>query len=237
MQNELINKAAKPKLVLFDIYETLLSMDLIERRINQMLDSKRAYIIWFELFIQYCLIDNSTSRFHDFSSIADATLRMAHRMLGQAERTDETRVIIELMKHLPLQEGVQEGLSELYDQGYRIAALTNSPEEIVVERMERTGLISYFETVLSAQHIKKYKPAKEVYDWAVNKFQLVPGDILMVSAQGWDIIGAQNAGMSTAFIRRNRQMLYPLASPPNFICDSLSELSQELRLTYGDLNQ
>lgn len=234
MQNELIKKAAKPKLVLFDIYETLLSMDLIERRINQMLDSKRGYIIWFELFMQYCLLDNSTGQFHDFSSIADATLRMAHRMLGQVERADEMKVITELMKHLPLQEGVQEGLSEIYEQGYRIAAFTNSPEKIVVERMERTGLISYFETVLSAQHVKKYKPAKEVYDWAADKLQLLPGDILMVSAQGWDIIGAQNAGMTTAYIRQKRQMLYPLASPPNFICDSLSELSQNLRLTYSD---
>lgn len=223
----------KPRLLLFDVYETLLDMSLVEKRINQALDSKRGYIIWFELFMQYCFVDNNTDQFNDFRSIADATLRMTHRILRRDEDTHNINEILELLKHLPIKDGVQEGLSDLYDQNYRIAALTNSPEHIVTQRMERTGLISYFETILSAEHVKKYKPAKEVYTWAAGKLQLRAGDILMVTTHGWDIAGAENAGMRTAYIEQSREMLYPLAPTPEFRCKTLPDLNEQLQLRFA----
>ncbi|HKZ67317.1 MAG TPA: haloacid dehalogenase type II [Chitinophagaceae bacterium] len=217
-----------PKLILLDVYETILSMAEIERRINHLTNSKRGYTLWFELFMQYTFADNCMEQFHDFSSIADATLRMSSRMLGRNIDTDHINEILDLMKHLPVQEGVPEGLSALYEQNYRIAALTNSPEKIVGDKMERTGLISYFEKLLSAEQVKKYKPALKVYKWAAEKLDLSPNQILLVSAHGWDIAGAENAGMKTAYIRQNKQMLYPLAPVPDLICNSLPDLSDQL---------
>ena len=223
------NKPIEPKLLLFDVYETLLDMRQIERLVNQILDSKRGYIIWFELFMQYSFVDNCTTQFHDFISIANATLRMTHRILGREERTDRIEEILELMKHLPIREGVQQCLSDLHGQGYRIAALTNSPEKIVKERMERTGLISYFENVYSAEQVRKFKPARQVYEWVAEKLSLHTDEILLVSAHGWDIAGAENAGMQTAYMEYNRRLLYPLAPPPDFICKNLAELVLQLR--------
>ena len=225
---------SQPKLILLDVYQTILNMNEIERRINSLLDSKRGYVLWFELFMQYTFLNNSTRQFHDFSSIAEATLRMTSHMLDREIQADRIKEILERMKHLPLQEGVSDGLSGLSDQNYRIAALTNSPERIITERMKNTGLISYFEKVLSAEQVKKYKPANEVYQWAAKQLNLSTDEILMVSAHSWDIAGAENAGMQTAFIRQNRQMLYPLAPEPGFICLNLPDLSEQLRLFYPD---
>ena len=224
----------KPKMLLFDVYETLLSMESIKRSLNQILDSKRGYTIWFELLIQNCLLENTTSKFHGFATIADACLQMTHHLLGQPHRPGEFVPIMESMKHLPLQEDIQEGLSSIYDQDFRIAALTNSPEKIVIERMERTGLVSYFEAILSAEQIKAYKPGKNVYLWAAEKFQLTPGEIMLVSSHGWDIAGATNAGMTTAYLRSSRQLFNPLAELPTFNCDSLLHLAAELKKKYTD---
>ncbi len=127
-----------------------------------------------------------------------------------------------------MQDGVQEGLSQLHNKGYRIAALTNSPHQIVTDRMERTGLVSYFETVLSAEHVKKYKPSIEVYEWAAHKLEVPLNAILLVSAHGWDIAGAANAGMQTAYIKQPDQMLYPLAPPPDYTCKNLADLAGQL---------
>lgn len=146
-----------------------------------MMRSKRGYIIWFELFMQYSFVDNCTVQFHNFQSIADATLRMTSQLLRSDISADDVRDILEIMKHLPLKENVQSGLSALHDEKYRIAALTNSPAQIVRDRMERTGLISYFENVFSAEHVRKYKPAIEVYRWAAESLGLAPNQILLVS--------------------------------------------------------
>lgn len=219
----------RPKMILLDVYETLLNMSEIEKRINSLMDSKRGYIVWFELFMQYCFVDNCTTQFNDFSSIVKATMQMAGRLFDRNIAEDELNYVLELLKHLPVHEGVQESLSQLNDQGFRVAALTNSPEKTVRRRMEATGLISYFEVVLSAEHVKKYKPCIEVYEWAAEKLAVELKDILLVSAHGWDIAGAVNAGMQTAYLEQPKQMLYPLAPQPTYTVKDLFDFANRMK--------
>jgi 2-haloacid dehalogenase len=221
----------KPAVILFDVYETLLDMSDIERRVNHLLDSIRGYRIWFELFMQYCFVDNCTVQFNDFTSIAKATMKMAGSMLGHPVSDDQINGVLERLKHVPVHEDVPENLSALSDEGYRIAALTNSPQKTILERMEQSGLVSYFEQVLSAEHVKKYKPSIEVYEWAAKKLEIALNEILLVSSHGWDIAGGANAGMQTAFIKHPREMLYPLAPKPDFICNNLEDLTKQLGIT------
>jgi 2-haloacid dehalogenase len=226
----------KPTLILLDVYETLLDMSEMQRRVNHLLDSKRGYIIWFELFMQYCFVDNCTAQFNDFNSIANATMHMAGRSIGNVVDENEIQNLLALLKHLPLHEGVEEGLSVLSDHGFRIAALTNSPEETIKERMELTGLVSYFEMVLSAEHVKKYKPCIEVYEWAAKQLEVEASKILMVSAHGWDIAGASNAGMQTAYLNQSNQMLYPLAPKPIYTIKDLADLASQMEIFSAPLN-
>jgi 2-haloacid dehalogenase len=220
----------QPELILFDVYETLLDMSSVEKRVNSLLDSKRGYALWFEMFMQYCFVDNCTVQFNDFTSIAKATMQMTARSLGRTVKSTEIDNALELLKQLPLKEEVQEGLSLLHDRGFRIAALTNSPEKTVTERMYYTGLISYFEEVLSAEHVKKYKPCTEVYDWAAKRLKVPSNEIVLVSVHGWDIAGACNAGMQTAYLIQEKEMLYPLAPTPTYTCTNLVDLASQLTL-------
>jgi 2-haloacid dehalogenase len=217
----------KPTVILFDVYETLLDMSEVERRVNTLFDSKRAYTIWFDLFMEYCFVDNCTEQFNDFTSIAKATLSMAAEMLGTSVSEDQCNATVNLLKQLPVKEGVQEGLSVLNDDGYRIAALTNASEATVRQRMEMTGLISYFELVLSAEHVKKYKPCCEVYQWALKKLQVEPKEVLMVTSHSWDIAGAANAGLKTAYLK-GKHIPYPLAPRADYTGDGIIEIADLL---------
>lgn len=219
----------KPKLILMDVYETLVDMTEMERSINRLMDSRRGYAFWFELFMQYCFVDNCTVQFHDFNAIARATMKMTGKMFGRTIDDDNINAVLELLRQLPVHEDVQEGLSQLSSADLRIAALTNSPADTVMERMERTGLISYFEAVLSAEEVRKYKPCTDVYTWAAEKVELQVHEILLVSAHGWDIAGGANAGMRTAYVKQSKQMLYPLAPEPDLICKNLVDLAKQIR--------
>ena len=55
----------KPRLILFDVYETLIDMNEMEKRVNHLMNSKRGYQIWFELFMQYCFVDNCIDQCRD----------------------------------------------------------------------------------------------------------------------------------------------------------------------------
>lgn len=216
------------QIILLDVYETMLDMSEVEKKVNLLLDTRSGYMIWIELLMQYCFVDNCTVQFNDFSSIVKATLQMAGKMLHRSVSEDDMMSIIQLLKYLPIKEGVQEGLSGLNKLGYRIAALTNSGEKMVRDRMERTGLVSYFEAVLSAERVKKYKPSIEVYEWASDQLHTDMKSILMVSAHGWDIAGAANAGMQTAYLSQSKQQLYPLAPKPNYTAKHLADLCTQL---------
>jgi 2-haloacid dehalogenase len=226
---ESIAKTLKPRVLVFDVYETLLEMNEVERRINTITDSKRGYILWFELFMQYCFANNSLDTFRDFMSIARATLQMTGVKLGRTISENDANDLLDLLRHLPVREAVPACLSELIDEDFTIIALTNAPEKTVSERMERTGLISYFEMVLSAETIKKYKPEKKVYEWAAQKLNIKTNEMLMVTSHDWDVAGAANAGMKTAFLKRDKQILFPLSSNPDIIANSLSEIVSILK--------
>lgn len=218
----------KPKVIVLDVYETLLDMSDIERRVNDLFNSTKGYALWFEIFMQYCFVDSCTGQFHAFPAIAKATMQMTAQKIGRSIKAEEIDGILERLKYLPLHEDTQQGLSLLADEGFRLAALTNTPEDVVCDRMESSGLISYFELVLSAESIKKYKPSPDVYHWAIQKLGVLPQEALLVSAHGWDIAGACCAGLQTAYLQQNRQILYPLAPTPNFVCKSLEELAGQL---------
>lgn len=222
-----MNNAHPFEVLLFDVYGTLLDMNDIKKKVNRLLDSKRGFILWSEMLMHYSLVANATEHQH-FADIAKASMKMAARSLDISFTNDGFVEIMELLKHLPLQEGVQEGLSILKDKNYKFAALTNFPLSIVIERMERTGLISYFENILSADEIGKYKPHKESYLKVLEKTRTVPGSVLMITSHGWDIAGAMHSGMEAAYIERGGEILFPLSPPPRFIAKDITALARQL---------
>lgn len=229
---KIIAEEKKPKLLLLDVYGTLINMSDTEKRINRLLDNKRAYLVWLELLMEYCFVDNCTVQFNSFDEIARATLQMAAKMFDEKIDSHEINTVVDSLKHLPIQEGVPDCLSKLHDAGYRIAALTNASGTIVTARMEMTGLISYFEKVLSAETVQKYKPALSVYQWATKELDVLPEEVLLVTSHSWDICGADNAGMSTAYIKSSSRLLYPLAPEPRFLIRNLTDLVNQLEACY-----
>lgn len=219
----------QPAVVFIDVYETMLNMEDVERKVNSIMDSKRGYVIWTELFMQYCFIENCLHRFNDFLDIGKATMQMAGKILGRNVSDTQAQSALELLKHVPLHEDVHEGLSQMRDMGVRLAALTNASSGIVKERMERTGLVSYFEQLLTSDMIHKYKPCTEVYQWALDAMDVAASEAMMVTSHGWDIAGASNAGLQTAYIQRSQEGLYELAPSPSIQCRNFTELLAEMQ--------
>ncbi len=218
----------KPSVILFDVNETLLDMSPLKKKVNNILNSKRGFRIWFGMLLQYSLVDNCTGQYHDFSTIADATLDMAAQALQREIEENEKKEALALMKKLSAYTDVEEGLKLLKQAGFRLATLTNSPMQTLSAQLDHTGLTKYFEATLSIDAIKKYKPSSESYQYAARTLGVSTSEIIMVAAHGWDIAGAMQAGLQAAFIERKGQSLYPLASNPQFVCEDLVEFANAI---------
>jgi 2-haloacid dehalogenase len=220
--------AKKPLIILFDVNETLMDLSPLKKKVNKILGNDEGFRIWFGMLLQYSLVDNSTSSYHDFSAIADATLDMAANTLGKKIKSQDKKDALSLIKKLNAYPDVEKGLSMLKDAGYRLATLTNSPGTTQMAQLQNAGLSKYFEQTLSIDEIKKYKPAPETYQYAAKKLGVNTEDMLLVAAHGWDIAGALAVGMQAGFIERKGQSPYPLSPKPQYSEKDLIKLAKAI---------
>ncbi|HEX2133719.1 MAG TPA: haloacid dehalogenase type II [Actinophytocola sp.] len=83
---------------------------------------------------------------------------------------------------------------------YTLAALSNGGFALLTNLVKAAGLP--FDCVLSAELARAYKPDAAVYRKAAELLDVHPREVLMVAAHTWDIDGAREAGMRTAFLVR-----------------------------------
>jgi 2-haloacid dehalogenase len=211
--------------IIFDVNETLLDMAPLKNNINSLLEEPQAFRIWFGMVLHYSLVENCTNQYHDFSKIAAAVLKMTADSLGKTVSTEDMIKALSAIKSLKAYPDVEKGLTLLKENGFRLATLTNSPENALKEQLINSNLTDHFEQALSINAIEKYKPAAETYLWAAKKLAVKPQEMIMIAAHGWDLAGAANAGLATGFIAREGQSIYSLSSLPNYEAKDIYEMA------------
>ena len=81
-----------------------------------------------------------------------------------------------------------------------LATLSNGNVALLVNMARHASLP--WDCILSAELVKQYKPALEVYQMAAALLDLPPREVLMVAAHKDDLRAAQQAGLRTAFVPR-----------------------------------
>jgi 2-haloacid dehalogenase len=221
----------KPLLV-FDVNETLLDMTPLKKAVNSLLNEEQGFRIWFGMLLHYSTVSNSINEYHNFTTIAAATLDMAATSMHKKVTEDEIKKTLSIIKSLQTYPDVIKGLQLLKENGFRLITLTNSPDSALKEQLENSNLTDYFEQALSIDAIAKYKPAAETYLWAAKKLNVKPEEMLMIAAHGWDLAGASHAGLATAFIAREGQSIYTLSKKPDFEATDILAMAEKLVLAY-----
>ncbi|NVK57787.1 MAG: haloacid dehalogenase type II [Alteromonadaceae bacterium] len=220
----------RPDVIIFDVNETLLDLTHMRESVSTALNSKQELLpLWFTTMLHYSLVGTVSGRFEEFGAIGVAALQMvAHNNGISLTKEDAQSAIIPALFHLPAHPDVKPALQALKQQGYKLACLTNSSTQGVKRQFEYAGLTDCFDHRLSIEPLQIYKPDRRAYAWALGQLNVKPAQALMVAAHGWDIAGAQAAGMQTAFVARPGQSLYPLADTPNYNVTDLVELAHVL---------
>lgn len=218
--------APKPKVIIFDVNETLLDLNTMRSSVGEALGGNADLTaLWFSTMLHHSLVTTVTGDYQDFGKIGVAALMMVAQNEG-IDITDEQALsaIKTPLLSLPAHPDVKTGLAALKAKGYKIVSLTNSSNQGVKTQFANAGLTDFFDERLSIEDIKVYKPDLRAYAWALDKLGVKPSEALMVAAHGWDIAGANAAGMQTAFVARPGKALYPLAPKPDYIVKDLNEL-------------
>lgn len=140
---------------------------------------------------------------------------------GVSDAFDERarRQLVLAWHRLPAWDDALAGLTRLHAR-YILAALSNGGFALLTHLVKSAGLP--FDCILSAELARTYKPDPRVYHTAAGLLDLVPAQVMMVAAHGWDIDGAYEAGMRTAFLER------PAEKGPNRDADRAAEVTSDI---------
>jgi phosphoglycolate phosphatase len=91
-------------------------------------------------------------------------------------------------------DGVIDGLQALFNKGYRLACVTNKPEEFTLPLLQKSGLADFFELVVSGDTLHKKKPDPIQLHHICAKFDVPEYEAMLVGDSATDIAAAQAAG-------------------------------------------
>ncbi len=94
--------------------------------------------------------------------------------------------------------------------------------------MNFAEIAPFFDRIFSVDEAEAFKPNAKPYQFVLSQMQVDPANAMLVAAHGWDITGAQRAGLQTSFIAREGKFKYPLAEQPTYDCKDLNELVERL---------
>ena len=220
----------KPTHLFFDVNETLMDITGLREKVAETLGGGSVQADrWFNGVIEYSLAETLCGDPPAFGDIAGAVLAMHVAEDGGSLDLDEAKQIVKdgLQASTPYAD-VAPGLNALKEAGYTLVSLTNSGQAGLEKRLEEAGIRPCFDRALSVQASGGYKPHQKAYEQGLSELGVAPGAALMVACHPWDIIGAQKAGMQTAFVLRPGKAWYPLASQPDHTVPDIQALASRL---------
>ncbi|AUC23058.1 haloacid dehalogenase, type II [Polaribacter sejongensis] len=227
------NRNIKPKVLFFDVNETLLDLTKMKKQVGDALGGKDELLpLWFTTMLQYSLVTSASGDYKPFGHIGAAALQMVAANNGITIAEENARAVIgNAMQNLPPHPEVKEALLQLKQAGYKLVAFTNSSTEGLKNQFENAGLTDYFDEQLSVEETGKFKPFTETYLWGATKMNVKPAECMLIAAHGWDVYGAMSAGLKAAFVARPGQQLFPLAPKPEIVETDLKKVA-DILVTY-----
>ena len=214
-----------PRACVFDVNETLLDLSALDPSFEHVFGDAGGRREWFLQMLQSAFVSTITGSYSDFGTLGEAALQMTAERRGVTLSDKDSQQILSGMRELPPHREVEESLDRLRDAGFRLAALTNSTQQVAEAQLENAGLAGYFEQALSADTVKRLKPAPEPYRMAAESLGKHVNGVRLIAAHAWDVAGALRAGCAAAFVARPGMVLDPLVEPPDVVGADLREVT------------
>lgn len=220
----------KPKVIIFDVNETLLDLAALKTSIGQALGGREDLLpLWFSTMLHYSLVETLTDSYHSFGEIGTAALMMVAETRGIELKQEAAKAAIVTPLHtLPAHTEVASAMQQLRAQGLRLVTLTNTGADGAETQLQNAGLAQYLEKRYSVGSVGQYKPAPATYRMVLEDLGIAAADTMMVAAHAWDLMGAKHVGLQTAFVQRPGTMLYPNVARPDYVVKDLQALAAAL---------
>jgi 2-haloacid dehalogenase len=194
---------ARPKVVVFDVNETLSDMAPLGNRFTDVAAPASLLNTWFASLLRDGFALTAVGVNPSFATVGEQVLRALFAPLELNRDIDSAvRHVMEGFYTLRLHPDVPLGLKTLADAGIRMVTLTNGSTQLSERMFDAAGVAGHFERLLSVADAPAWKPARAAYEYAAQVCGTALESMALIAVHPWDIDGAKRAGMRTAWIDR-----------------------------------
>jgi 2-haloacid dehalogenase len=218
---------AVPRAVLFDAYGTLFDVYSVATLAEQLFAGcgERLGILWRDKQIEYTRLASMSGaqgeHYRPFWDITRAALRYAALRLGLAMDAAAEERLMNQYHHLSSFPENKSVLQALKARGIPAGILSNGDPQMLSVAVKSAGFDGLLDPLISVHETKRYKTDPAAYALGPAALKLPVRDILFVSSNGWDAIGATWFGYTTLWVNRAALPPEQLDTQPTRVGSSL----------------
>lgn len=217
-----------PHAVLFDAYGTLFDVYSVASLAEQFFpgQGERLSALWRDKQIEYTRLVSMSGpeRYRPFWDLTRAGLRHAAQKLAlelTPEREDRLMNQYRALAAFPENKAVLQALKK---RGVPTGILSNGDPEMLAVAVKSAGFDGLLDHVLSVHSVCRYKTDPAAYALGPRALNLPAKQILFVSSNGWDALGATWYGYTTLWVNRAGAPAEALDPLPTRIGSSLRDV-------------
>jgi 2-haloacid dehalogenase len=218
--------AGVPRAVLFDAYGTLFDVYSVGLLAEQLFPGhgERLALLWRDKQIDYTRLLTMSGRYKPFWEVTRAGLRYAAARLALALDSATEERLMNQYRHLSAFPENRDVLVELKRRGITAGILSNGDPEMLGVAVKSAGFSGLLAHVLSVHGVQRFKTDPAAYALGPQALKLPADQILFVSSNGWDAIGATWFGYTTLWVNRAGLPLEQLDTAPTRTGSSLRDV-------------
>lgn len=225
----------KPRAALFDAYGTLFDVYSVGLLAEQLFPGQGARLatVWRDKQIEYTRLVTTSdhgAHYRPFWELTQAGLAYAIKLIEPAARADwaayEGRAtqLMNQYRHLSAFPENREVLQALKERGIVTGVLSNGEPQMLGIAVRSAGLEGLLDHVISVDPVRQYKTHPDAYAQGEKITGLTRQQIVFVSSNGWDALGATWFGYRTLWVNRQNQPFEELGTPPTRTATSLRDV-------------
>jgi 2-haloacid dehalogenase len=207
----------KPQAVLFDAYGTLFDVYSVASLAEQFYagQGEKLAALWRDRQIDYTRLVSMSGPEHyrPFWELTRCALRYAAERLAlplPLEREERLMNQYRALAAFPENKAVLQALKK---RGVPAGILSNGDPDMLGVAVRSAGFDGLLDHVLSVHEVRRYKTDPAAYALGPRALGLPARNILFVSSNGWDALGATWFGYTTLWVNRHGAPAEPLGAP------------------------
>lgn len=218
-------RARRPKVVLFDVFETMLQLEGLRPRFVDVGRPEHELELFFARTLRDGMALTLAGEAPPFGEVARSALITT---TGRSLSEEAVLYVLAGFEELPPHPDVEPALVTLANAGVPAYAFTHGSLDVTTKALDKAQLRSYLRGVLSTQQIASFKPPPTVYQWACKQANAAPATTALIAVHSWDVHGAVRAGLLGGFATRHEGGMSDVIAAPHVVAETLDAVVERL---------